>query len=226
VWAGIGGAAAGLAAYALYGALYNWELFTALIFTQSARELGLATLQNRLFLNPVLVKHIFFDGWKLFGLFAAAAAFIKQDKKLLLSQIVLAVSLLFISLTVGESTFHGWYDFVLWPGLIVAIAAVFREIYVSRQGIWLGFAWLLLLPALRLALVFTGFYEDLPLFFIRGLIGVGWLPFGFLLLGKKQWFRPALVFLLLALITANIITVLTVSHEAYWTQAAFFELPQ
>jgi hypothetical protein len=61
---------------------------------------------------------------------------------------------------------------------------------------------------------------------IRGLIGLGFVPLVWQVLRLPRLVKPSLWVLLLCLLLANVVTVFTVSHEAYWVQAAFFELPQ
>lgn len=226
VQTGLIGAIIGLGLFALYGAVYNWPLFVSVFLTQSARDIGLATLQNRLFLHPTLVKHVFFDGWKILGLFALVFSFGKKpaQKNFLLVQIMAIVSLLFIALTVGESTFHGWYDLMLWPMLVLAIGRMVEEIVTTSNMLLFGVVWLLLLPTLRLALVATDQYLHVPSLLMRGIVLAGFLPLGWQVLGWKRLMKITLVILAVVVIASNLIPVFFLTHDAYWLQAAFFEV--
>ncbi|HCR81206.1 MAG: Glycosyl transferase family 39 [Candidatus Pacebacteria bacterium GW2011_GWB1_47_8] len=224
---GVVGGLLGIGLFAFYGVVYNWPLFVAVVAIQSTRALGLATLQNRLFLNPVLVKHIFFDGWQVMGIMAAVALLLHRsnDKKLLLAHIFTVASLLFIALSVGESTFHGWYDFVLWPSLIISLAGFLKILFETSNTLLFGIFWLMTLPVMRLALVFTDQYEHLAGWLVRVMIGLGFLPLLWQTLDRQKLVRITPWLLLIGLLGFNVVTILTVSHEAYWVQAAFFELP-
>ncbi|MFH2118331.1 MAG: glycosyltransferase family 39 protein [Candidatus Paceibacterota bacterium] len=221
--AGIGGLL-GASLFALYGAIYNWPLFLAVLTDQSARQLGLATLQNRLFLNPALVRHPFFDGWKVLGLFASFWLLVQptKNKKLLLVHLFTIFSLLFIGLTVGEDTFHGWYDFVLWPSLIISSTALLQTIWQTKNGLLVGLVWLLLLPSLRLALMFSDNYADLGNWLMRGIVLIGFLPLGWQALNRQNLIRKTMLVLFVILLTANLTSILSITHEAYWLQADFF----
>lgn len=216
----------GLGLFALYGAVYNWQLFVAVFATQAARELGLATLQNRLFMHPTLVKHVFFDGWKIAGLFAAVAMLTKNalDKKWLLVQLLTVVSLLLIVFSVGESTFHGWYDLALWPLLVLSLTALLQEIFAANNGLLFGLLWLLLLPAVRLGLVAADQYLQLSNLAIRAIVLAGFLPLGWQVFGYKRLMKITLAILLLVLIVSNVIPVFSLTHETYWEQASFFAI--
>lgn len=220
----------GLIAFALYGVFFNWSLFVEIFFAQSSRDLGLATLQNRLFLHPTLVRHIFFDGWKIAGLFATVFALGSLGKAEKLSPLVLIaisslLNLVFIALTAGEATFHGWYDIVLWPGLVLALVAAGKQMLEKNDGLALGFLWLLLLPAVRVAVSLTGTVETLSPLLVRLVVLIGFLPFGLQILGRPRLIQQSAVVLLGILLLANCVAILGVTQEAYWLQAAFFELP-
>jgi hypothetical protein len=224
--AGVGGLL-GVGLFAWYGAFYNWSLFWAIFLDQADRQLGLATLQNRLFLNPTIVRHLFFDGWQILGLFASfwLLARPKKNEKLLFVHLLTIVSLLFVVLSAGESTFHGWYDYVLWPTLIISLTVLVKHIWQTGNNLLLGLAWLFLLPGLRLSLLFIDNYAKLSNWSIRGLVLVGFLPLVGQLIGRPAWAKKMLWLIFLILIISNVTTVLALSHEVYWEQAAFFELP-
>jgi hypothetical protein len=224
VWGGV----LGIGLFAIYGAIYNWPLFLDVLASQSTRQLGLATLQNRLFLNPALVRHLFFDGWKMLGLFASfwLLAQPKKNKQELLVLIFTVISLLFVSLTVGESTFHGWYDFILWPSLVISTTLLGKTIWETKNGLLFGLVWLLLLPGLRLSLVFSESYDELSNLTFRLITLIGFLPLFWQLVSRPTWIRKTMLLLFIVLLTSNLVSVYFLTHDAYWLQADFFDLPR
>lgn len=225
---GLLGGLIGLGLFASYGAFYNWTLFAQVFLSQSARELGLATLQNRLFLHPTLVLHRFFDGWQWLGLLAFSWLLMTKtsDQKWLPVKIMTVLGLVLVALTVGESTFHGWYDFVLWPLLVLSLTESWRQMLETGNTLWVGLSWLLLLPVARLALVMTGAYTTLSNMAVRGIVLLGFLPLGWQILNQQKLIKITLVALVILLLVANLTTIFTVNDVAYWEQAAFFELPR
>jgi len=219
--AGMFGLISGVIIYVLYGVLYNFDLFWAVLQSQAGRELGFATLQNRMFLHPTIVKNIFFDGWKIFGLLASFIVLLKKDTKYLVIQLFTVLNLVFIVLTVGEGTLHGWYDYVLWPSFVLAISIVFREIYVNGNNVMFGFAWMFLLPVVRLVAYLGNI--SLGLWAIRGIVSVGFMPLLFESISLKKSRDFSMKFLFLLLLMFNILVVYLITIEKYWLQSAWFE---
>lgn len=221
VQAGLIGGGLGVLAFIFYGFIYNWELFVEVFSAQSNRLLGFATLQNRFFLHPTLVKHIFFDGWKILGLFSVFFLFSEKERKHTFIQVFTLMNLLFVFLTVGESTFHGWYDYVLWPMLVLAITVLFQKIEENKSFLLAGFMWLLVLPVFRLVMRFTQL--ELSSVSLRLLMVAGFIPFfleSFSLPRLRKIVLPLLFFLVLS---ANIVVIFSLTQEAYWVQSSFFE---
>ncbi|MBT4652001.1 MAG: hypothetical protein HN981_00120 [Candidatus Pacebacteria bacterium] len=217
---GFFGAVTGVAVFALYGAFYNWELFLSVLQAQSTRELGLATFQNRFFIHPTLVHHLFFDGWKILGLFATFFILQKTQKKYRLLQFFSLINILFIISTAGETTFHGWYDFVLWPSFVLAIGSLFKEIYEKKLYLLSGLVWILLLPLLRMVSVFGDY--NLSLWGVRGAVSLGFTPLFFESISFKKTSQRFLVLFFGLLIILNIFVVFSITHTGYWNQAEFF----
>lgn len=219
------GAVLGAGLFAFYGAIYNWQLFLAVLTDQSTRRLGLATLQNRLFLNPALVRHIFFDGWKVLGLFSGFWLISQTEKfkKMLLVPLLMVVTLLFIALTVGENTFHGWYDFILWPSLIISLTALLQQLWQTKNGLLFALVWLLLLPNLRLFFIVSGNDQALNNWLIRGLVVLGFLPLAEEIFHRQKLINKTIGLLLIVLLLVNIANIFLIDQQTYWLQAAFFE---
>ncbi len=208
----------GISLFIIYGAIYDFSLFLQLLAAQSNRDLGLVTLQNRLFLHPTVIRHLLFDGWKILGLFAAILLFGREDKKYLFLKIALLLNLVFILFTVGATTFHGWYDYLLWPLLIISLVELIKLILEKNLFLLAGLQWLLLLPLFNLV---SGL--ELSLWQLRGVISLGFVPVLFQSLNFKKLAKLTYILILGLLIITNVIVTLTFDQQSYWDQAEFFE---
>ena len=208
--------------YCLYGALLNWQLFLKINLSQADRDLGLSTLLNRLFLHPSVVEKFFFDGWLILGLFAMIAWLLIKPKKYLIIKIYAVLWLAFIAATAGEQTFHGWYDYPLYPLLALSIAWFIYYITTKKIYwlIWLG--WLFVLPTIRLALVFSNQYAEISNFSLRLIMGLGALPLGFSFMKKDKFAQKSILFLGMLLLIAGITTVIAINSRDYWEMDQFF----
>lgn len=222
--AGLWGGVLGVMSFVIYGAFFNFGLFFEILKSQAGRDLGWSTLQNRFFLHADIVEKIFFDGWILLGLFAGAMLLWQKSSRFLALNILLILNLFFILLTSGEQTFHGWYDFSLYPLLVLALAEMFREIFGQKKWLLFSFGWLMLLPVLRLAGVHGHWYQDLSSLGIRLVSMLGFLPFFFSLFkGKKLNQEHRLAWFLLGLLlTVSVYAVLVFNQTAYWEEHQFF----
>lgn len=218
------GAALGLAFFALYGAFFNWSLFVEILGSQAGRDLGLATLHNRLFLHPTIVEKFFFDGWLFLGIFSSMLLIIKKNTRLSAVSIFLLVNLFFIALTSGEQTFHGWYDYVLQPLFIISMLVLGEEIFLKKSWLLFAFSWLLILPVFRLAALGGDFYHSLPSLVLRLVTLLGFVPYAisvFGLMNEKKVSKFAYSLLLFAVV-ASIFASLTFGQVAYWEGHQFF----
>lgn len=212
------GAAAGWIIFMGYGYVYDWQLFTSLIFAQSSRDIGLATLTNRLFLHPVAIEKFMVDGWLTFSVVALLSLFFKKEKKWQLLQISTMIILGFIALFVGENTIHGWYDFLLFPIYSICIVQLIKVIFKNENYLLFGFIWLMILPIFRE--LFTHLKIDyLP--FVRPVIIVSAVPF-IVNLASRKWSRRFAWLLVLLLIIVNILVVINYDHVVYWENDVFF----
>jgi len=219
---GLLGLILGELSYLLYGAMYNWQLFLEVNLSQAGRDLGLATLANRLFLHPAVVEKFFFDGWIILGLFALVGLFLLQPKKYLMMKIYFILWLVFIATTAGEQTFHAWYDYPLYPLLALATAWFLHYIFTQKMYwlVWLG--WLLILPTMRLALVVSHQYTQIPALVMRGIIGLGALPLGFSLIKKDKLASKSILLLGGLLLIAMMVVILKINARDYWEMDQFF----
>lgn len=114
-----------MALYPLYGYWYNWELYKAVIFTQSSRILGPNTLYT-LFFHPIIVNKLYFDGWYLLGFVSFFAAFKNFSKhlRILLPAFAYFFIMLFFLNHEGEM---GWYMIVMFPFMSILTAALLSE---------------------------------------------------------------------------------------------------
>lgn len=213
----------GAGLFALYGGWYDWSTFISTFAAQSQRLIGLATLHNRFFLHPNILSRIFIDGWLTLGLLALLwSSFTRGEKKYQLIHLSGLLTLLFIAVTVGETTYHGWYAYPLFPLFALAVADVLVTLIEKKNwlGIWL--IWLLILPAFRTA---TGYQEmEISPLIIKVLVLLGGLPLGLSLLKVTQpLIKVALSCLLIAVLWAHIMTVWNVRAERYWEDDEVFQ---
>lgn len=111
--------------YFLYGYIYNWELFKAIIFAQGSRDIGPQTLYT-LFLDPILVNKQYFDGWYFLGFVSFFAAFLSFTKnKFLLIPSFLYFFLMLFSLT--SKAEMGWYMIPMFPFFAIFTAHILNE---------------------------------------------------------------------------------------------------
>lgn len=226
VWrAGLLGGLTGIIAFALFGAFYNFPLFLNILSSQAGRDLGWSTLQNRFFLHASLVEKFFFDGWIFAGLFASALVLLKKEAKYLSLNLFLIVNLFFILLTSGEQTFHGWYDYVLYPLFTLSIVSVLSDIFSQSNWLLFSFFWLMLLPVFRTMAVHGGWYGDLSSLAIRFMASLGFWPFflsqlKFLPIKKWHWLSYSLLALILI---ASAYAVLSFNQTSYWEEHQFFD---
>lgn len=219
---GLLGLLLGELSYLLYGALLNWQLFLEVNLSQAGRDLGLSTLLNRFFLHPTIVEKFFFDGWLILGLLALMGWLLIEPKKHLIVKIYAVLWLAFIAATVGEQTFHGWYNYPLYPLLVLA-TAWFLNFLFTQKMYWLTWlSWLLVLPTIRLALVFSNQYAEVSNSVMRGIIGLGAVPLGLSLLKKNKLARKSVLFLGVLLLTAAMVVVLKINERSYWEMDLFF----
>ena len=111
--------------YPLYGYLYNWKLYTAVVFSQSTGVIGPNTL-NSLFFKPIVVDKVYFDGWYLFGFVSFFASFLdlKNNKYLIIPSFVYFFLMLISLSREGEM---GWYMIPLFPFFSIFSAHLLRE---------------------------------------------------------------------------------------------------
>ena len=210
--------------YTLYGAFLNWDLFLEINLSQAGRSLGLATLANRFFLHPSLVAKIFFDGWIVLGLISLISLFLLHPKKYLLIKTYFVLWLAFTAATTGENTFHGWYNYPLYPLLSLSIAWFIHYLYTKNMFWLIWLSWLLVLPTIRLALIFTNKYSRTSNLFIRELLLLGALPLGFSLIKKRDLTKISILIIGGLLATASIIAIVFVNEINYWEMDQYFNI--
>lgn len=215
------GGVTGIVCFLIYGAFYDWQIFTSIFFEQSARDIGLATLQNRFFLHPTVVSRILVDGWLIVGLFSVLAVSHKKFSELLFPKIIILAQLLFIVVSVGEQTFHGWYIYGMFPFFAIFLSWWIVEMYRNKD--WLSFwiFWIFVLSAVRLLQTHMPLQID-PLF-IRIIIGVGGLPFLLnYLLPKVKVAEFISLLLVIFLLVSNVFVIHSFEAQDYWEDDEYF----
>lgn len=216
----------GLSLFAIYGAIFNWQLFIDVFLSQSNRQLGLATVVNRFFLHPMIVDRLFVDGWLSLGFLAVFSLIFskqKKTKKWLPLTVAFLMNLGFVLMSVGEQSFHGWYGYLNYPFLILAIGDLLSRVIKTSNTLAFAFIWLLLLPSIRMALRCCGVYLEMNQLMIRMIGLIGFLPLGFNLLGFKKITKKVMWIILMLIIFANVLIIFKLTHEIYWEDNLFFQ---
>lgn len=220
---GLAGLCLGIVLYVLYGAVFNLQLFLEVnLIAQSGRDLGLATIINRFFLNPAVVEKIFFDGWLVLGLLAMVAWFLVKSKHNLIIKIYSILWLGFNAATAGEQTVHAWYDYPLYPLLALAIAWLIGYLVFKKKYWLVWLSWLLVLPTLRLILVLNHQYWEISNSWQRLLMGLGAMPLGFSYLKNDKLARISLFLLGVLLLVAVTFIVFKINARSYLEMHQFF----
>ncbi len=210
----------GILAFFIYGAIYNWQLFLAIFFSQSNRAIGFFTFYNRFFLHPGVVDKLFTDGWLMLGFLASffLIAF-EKDKKYLFIKILFIINLLFIFASVGQQTFHAWYDYVWYPLFVLAITYLFNFIYQTKND------WLFALSYLTLLPLFQIFFLELKFnpssLITRLILAFSLSPFLIKIFFKDKWGSKIMKFSLLILLIINLIVIVRFSQIQYWETDSF-----
>ena len=221
VVAGIG---LGLIIWLCYGLMIDAPLFWAVQVSQGARDIGLTTLINRWLLHPALIRNFYFDGWWYLGwvgLFASIMGLIKNKTDRLYPLLTLTVAFLvwhtlFIMLSVGESTFHGWYDFTILPIIIWWGVYFLQLIWRSKTYLVWWLVWLLLLPGLRWTISFYLPLPELSSGLTRLIIGLGLLPFLVAKFTRRDlWAQTAMLLLLGLILVYSVLTVINMNDRIY-----------
>lgn len=171
--------------YPLYGFIYNWELFMAVILTQGARELGPNTL-NTLFFHPIVVNKLYFDGWYLFGFVSFFASFLDFKKH----TILIIPSFLYFLLMLFTLTQHGemgWYMIPMFPFMAIFSARLLVE-SLTKQSLFV-LLMLLIVGLYNIRYLYEAPFGLTP-FTFRILMLILFGPFILsLLLNKDRFFR-------------------------------------
>lgn len=122
----------GLAAFAVYGYYYDWNLFINLWKLQADRyDLAFSSI-FALFQKPFLVDRYYTDGWIYLGWFAFVLLLIKDIKKnIFVVAPVLSYFLIFMA-GIPDEAGHGWYRYPFYPFLIVSTALFMREYFAKN----------------------------------------------------------------------------------------------
>ncbi len=220
--AGTIGTCVGVILFMLYGYVYDWGIFVSIFTEQSARDIGLATLQNRFFLHPAVVNRLLVDGWMIVALFAIFAVHSGNSKNLLYSKIVTLSQLLFIALSVGEKTFHGWYVYSLFPFFAIFLSWWLHELFEQKKFVTFWLFWLFVLPVIKILQSHVPL--DLSPLFIRLIILVGGIPLGLSILfpNNLKYAQKALLALVGVLLIINMFIVFNFEMTEYWIDDEYF----
>lgn len=222
VISGIASLFIGIALFCAFGAFYNWGLFLDLQFSQAGREIGLSTTINRFFFHSSLISKYFVDGWWFLGLISVVAVSLVRQWSDIFTFFFISI-VVFIGLTTGEQTFHGWYDYILYPFMAIASGLTIDLILKKKSWLSFVFVWTLLLSSIRLLASHLGIYYDWTPLIIRSFYMAGFLPWTLSLLSDNLSKKAALTLLAL-IIVSNILLVFSFSQESYWIDDNFYYL--
>lgn len=210
----------GVFLFFLYGAIYNLPLFLEIFFFQSSREIGLFTFHNRFFMHPAVVEKLFIDGWLILGFFASFLFMaLEKNKKYFLIKILFLTNLLFILISVGQQTFHAWYDYLWHPLFAISLAYLFNFIYQKLDCLCFVLVYLLLLPVWQTLFLELDFKPSASAY--RLIIACSLLPFLAVILNKKKLAGRTMKIIFILFILVNILVIFNFSQIQYWETDSF-----
>jgi len=128
----IGGIAFAFLIFAMYGYLYDWNLFLNLWKLQSARYDITFDSIFAIFQKPYLVDRFYTDGWIYFGWISMFVLFTKDLKKQIFVIIpFLAYFLIFLA-GVPDEPGHGWYRYPFYPFFVISISLFLQEYFLKN----------------------------------------------------------------------------------------------
>jgi 4-amino-4-deoxy-L-arabinose transferase-like glycosyltransferase len=157
--AAIAAAGAGLGVFALYGAHYDWSLFTAIFSSQASRRVGVLGAIDYI-AAPAGIGHPLIDGWWLLGwigLVVVAIRFGGPRMLLLVAPAFVYLAAMVIFASEDAVTAFGWYHITVYPEIYLAAAyLVYRVLRkpepailtlvlllggATATSLWLGAPW-------------------------------------------------------------------------------------
>lgn len=160
-----------LAAYAVYGYIYDWSLFVDLWKLQAARYDLTFNSIYALFQKPYLVDRHYTDGWIYFGWISFFILTVRDIKKnIFIIAPLIAYFVIFLA-GIPDEAGHGWYRYPFYPFLIISIALFIKEYFVKNAI--LTFMFLVLIGTSLLGLTWEVVFGYS--FYIFRLIIISWL---------------------------------------------------
>ena len=198
--------------YFVYGRIYDWNTFISLWGLQTARaNIGLGNVLA-LFTHPYLVDRIYPDGWIYWGWISVFILSLNFKKHFKLLIPLLAYFLIFIFAIPGIEA-QGWYRYPFYPFLIIASAALIKEMLDRPSLLNLFFFFLVASSAFHWGWEET-FGISNTLFRIIVILGsVSFIPAAFWPENLSRLGRQATYFWLGIFILLNILSVLSHVHS-------------
>ncbi len=220
----------GLGFLALYVTVIDLPLFLTIQAQQAARETGWLTLFSAQLWAPTMIDKITGDVWETLGFIAAFAWLLvptkdKNDRRL---AFLFLAQLVFILLSVGEHTFHGWYRIVLLPIFAYCLGYWIDRVWQNRSSVGLALGWILALPVFRMGLLsWLG-----PAMYSWQGIGskIGLVLAGLNLVAeplpapkRDRIWRGLSLLLVLLVLSSNILAVVFWRDQTYWQDELYLE---
>ncbi len=117
------------AGFLIYGAYYDWNLFTNLWKLQLQRYDLTFNSVFALFTQPYLVDRTMIDGWIYFGWFSFILLLIKDLKKNYVLILGLIGYLAVFVFAIPNEAGHGWYRYPFYPFLVISIAIFIKDYF-------------------------------------------------------------------------------------------------
>lgn len=221
----LGGAiTAALLVFGVYGAYFDWQLFTSIFAEQAGRATGYTTILHRFFFHPSLAAQPWPTALKpvLFVTTIGAilthpkSEFWKRAGSLFLTFIALSL------MSVDEFNINGWYEFTLYPILFLSLVPSLNLLldHLPKLGPWL--VWLVLgVPYIKMIATNLGVLEALPDYFLELCVILGALT---LLAKTQQHIRRATIALIVILIGLQAISSWTLTAQSYRHQVFIMQL--
>jgi len=115
--------------FIIYGAYYDWNLFTSLWGLQLQRYDIAFNSIFALFTLPYLVDRFMIDGWIYFGWFAIFLLSVKDFKKNFLILLPFLAYFAVFVFAIPNEPGHGWYRYPFYPFMVISIVLFLKEYF-------------------------------------------------------------------------------------------------
>lgn len=210
----------------IYFGWFDFSLFLAVQCAQASRDVGLTTIFQRFFLHPVVARFIFMDGFLVMGIFSSILMSLKdwqrkENINYFFWFVQFCLLLMFILLSSGEFTYHGWYSYVLFPYFALAITYILQN-YKKNSGVIIALFWILWLPTFNNFLFQTGTNLLSNIWIVRFIYTIGFLPLLSRFFGER-YLKNTAISILIFVIIVNCLSVININETSWRVQHNNYE---